>query len=165
MIVLPAELRDWSLPLAVAGGLLAGIALVIPMARRRRTDEAPSFVEERRAPLTVESGAAPAASWSGADTGSGASRTIGSTGTLSEWRTGPITSLTAQDEPRMAVASTRARLNGSPVPYLTPVPDRTGPHTTPGTASSGQSRVVSTNVEGLAWTEHHADETARRLRA
>ena len=122
------DLAKWSVPLAVAGAALAGLALVFPMARRQQPvlgaarGDAPDASRRVQAPT-----------WPG--------HAAGADPTL----------LTRPMRP-----APNARLNGSPVPYLsavrTPADDR---------SSIGHS----TNVAGLYWSDQAADERTDRALA
>ena len=122
------DLAKWSVPLAVAGAALAGLALVFPMARRQQPvlgaarGDAPDASRRVQGPT-----------WPG--------HAAGADPTL----------LTRPMRP-----APNARLNGSPVPYLsavrTPADDR---------SSIGHS----TNVAGLYWSDQAADERADRALA
>jgi hypothetical protein len=65
-----------------------------------------------------------------------------------------VTSATAQSLRDAVVTAPHARLNGSPVPYLRPVPTR--PDDRP---------AYITNVAGLAWHEPATDERPDRALA
>ena len=137
-------LAGWSLPLAVAGGLLAGVALAVPMVRRQPRALGPGRAEGRALPLyddrfTTHPGVVPAPGFSP---------------TLLTRPVRPVTSATAQPRRDAVATASHVRLNGSPVPYLRPVPSR-----------PDDRSAYTTNVAGLAWAEPATHERSDRALA
>jgi hypothetical protein len=165
------QLADWSVPLAVAGGLLAGVALALQMVRRQQHAIGPAHADGRALP---HADAAPAAAYGPAAphwddrprTHPGLSYSPGENPSLLTRSMRPATSPAVRPIRDAVGAAPNARLNGSPVPYLRPVknPADYRPESAPDTA--GQTRPgYSTNVAGLSWSEPSTDERADRALA
>jgi hypothetical protein len=135
------EVASWSVPLALAGALMAGLVLA-PMVRRRQP-ALPQPAAEHRLPSNVRpdpaaayrSAVAPAPAWDDRRS----TYPGGEEHTLLTRQVRPVTSSTKRPVRNSVATASNARLNGSPLPYVHPVEspaaDRPG---------------YSTNVTGLA---------------
>jgi hypothetical protein len=160
------ELADWSLPLTIAGGLLAGLALVFLMARRQRSANGQSYTADSGSTYPGEASASAYGAAVAAHADDRLQTYPGASHTLSSGPTRAGTTEPARSARSVGAVSSNVRLNGSPVPYLTPVRNRSDHQSEPPQDTAGRSLGGhSTNVAGLYWAEPSADDRLDRARA
>ena len=148
------ELADWSVPLAIAGALVAGAAIMVPLSRRRQP---PGLSAGAQGRALSNPGASPASAYRSASAPHpddrpgaypGEHQTIGDSIMRSP------TLHTLRPVNNAYYTAPNARLNGSPVPYLRPVRSRADKQREHSQQTDlGTRPGYSTNVDGLAWPE------------